>query len=194
MQKLRYAERQGAMIKKLLVIICIGMISLTGCENSGLVNDKHYLRAVSITEGTEAELTLVFFTENDEEVTVSGRDISTAIKNAEILTGKKIFTGYTELAILGDCNYEDTLELLLNDWKVSPTCIITHSDEGAEILSQRSVETLTGSVKRAQKQGKAPDCGIISVIGDVLDEKSFAEIPELHTDGRVGRYRISEVT
>lgn len=181
------------MIKKLLLIICAGMISLTGCEASGLVHDKNYLRAVSITEGTEAELTLVFFTEN-EEVTVSGKDISTAIKNAEILTGKKIFTGYTELAILRDCNYEDTLELLLNDWKVSPTCIITHSDEGAEILSQRSVETLTGSVKRAQKQGKTPDCGIITVLGDLLDEKSSAEIAELNESGIVGIYRIKKLT
>lgn len=179
------------MIKNLLLIICIGMISLTGCEASGLVHDKHYLRAVSITEGTEAELTLVFFTEN-EKVTVSGKDISTAIKNAEILTGKKIFTGYTELAILGDCNYEDTLELLLNDWKVSPSCIVTHSNDGEGVLSERSVETIIGAVKNAQKQKKTPDCGIISVISDVLDEKITAEIPELYKDGRVGRYRISE--
>ncbi|MBR3760631.1 MAG: hypothetical protein IKK47_06560 [Ruminococcus sp.] len=182
------------MIKKLLLIICAGMISLTGCEASGLVHDKNYLRAVSITEGTEAELTLVFFTENDEEVTVSGKDISTAIKNAEILTGKKIFTGYTELAILGDCNYEDTLELLLNDWKVSPSCIVTHSNDGEGVLSERSVETIIGAVKNAQKQKKTPDCDIITVLGDLLDEKSSAEIAELNESGIVGIYRIKKLT
>lgn len=194
MQTLYFAERQGIMIKKLLIIICVGMISLTGCAASGLVHDKHYLRAVSITEGTETELTLVFFTENDEEVTVTGKDISTAMKNAEILTGKEIFTGYTELAVLGNCDYRKTLEFLLNDWKVSPSCIITHSNEGGTILFERNTETLTGSVKRAQKQGKAPDCDIINVLGDMLDEKSSAEIAELDKGGNIGIYRIPDVT
>lgn len=181
------------MIKKLLLVICAGMISLTGCEASGLVHDKHYLRAVAISGGTETQLTLEFFTGN-EEVTVTGKDISTAIKNAEILTGKDIFTGYTELAVLGNCDYRETLELLLNDWKVSPSCVIAHSDEGGTILSERGTETLTGSVKRAQKQGKAPDCDIIKVLGDLLDEKSSAEIAELNESGIVGIYRIKKLT
>ncbi|MBR6624477.1 MAG: hypothetical protein IKK91_11375 [Ruminococcus sp.] len=181
------------MIKKLLILICAGMISLTGCEASGLVHDKHYLRAVAISGGTETQLTLEFFT-GDEKVTVTGKDISTAIKNAEILTGKDIFTGYTELAVLGNCDYRETLELLLNDWKVSPSCVITHSSEGGTILSERGTEILAGSVKRAQKQGKTPDCDIITVLGDLLDEKSTVEIAELDVSGRVGRYVVPVFT
>ena len=181
------------MIKKLLIVICAGMISLTGCEASGLVHDKHYLRAVAITEGTETQLTLEFFTGN-EEITVTGKDISAAIKNAEILTGKDIFTGYTELAVLGNCDYRETLELLLNDWKVSPSCIITHSNMGGAILSERGTEILSGSVKKAQKQGKTPDCDIITVLGDLLDEKSSAEIAELDESGNVGIYKINRST
>lgn len=180
------------MIKKLMMIICVGMISLTGCAESGLVHDKHYLRAVAVNEGAETELTLVFFTGNDEEITVCGKDIPTAIKNAEILTGKKIFTGYTELAVLENCDYRETLELLLNDWKVSPTCIVTHSSDGEKILSERNPEILTGSVRRAQKQGKAPDCGIISVLGELLSENDNAEVAELYADGSVGIRRIPE--
>ena len=190
MQPYYSAERQDIMIRKLLMIVCAGIISLTGCADSGLVHDKNYLRAASITADEETELTLVFFTGNEKKVTVSGKDISTAMKNAEILTGKEIFAGHMELAVLGDCNYRDTLELLLNDWKVSPSCIVSHCSDGGTLLSERNVETLTGAVKNAQKQKKTPDCDIISVLGDVLDEKSSAEIAELDKSGIVGIYRI----
>lgn len=191
MQRTKYPERQDMMIKKLLAVICLGMFSLTGCAASGLVHDKHYLRAVSITGGSETELTMTFFTEDKKTVTAKGKDISTAMKNVEILAGKPIFTGYTELVVLNGCEYEDTLELLLNDWKVSPTCIVAHSDDGEKTLSEKDSETLKGSVKRAIDQGKAPECDIITVLGDLLDKKSSAEIAELYENGTVGRYRIS---
>lgn len=179
------------MIKKLLVIIWLGTFSLTGCAATGLVHDKHYLRAVSITVGSETELTMTFFTEDKKVVTAKGKDISTAMKNAEILAGKPIFTGYTELVVLSGCEYRDTLEILLNDWKVSPTCIVAHSNDGAAALTDKDAETLTGSVKRARDQGKAPECDIITVLSDLLDEKSSAEIAELYENGTVGKYRIS---
>lgn len=180
------------MIKKLLIVIFLGMFSLTGCAATGLVHDKHYLRAVSITVDSETELTMTFFTDDKKTVTAKGKDISTAMKNAEILTGKPIFTGYTELAVLSGCEYEETLELLLNDWKVSPSCIVVHSDDGGRVLAEKDAEELTGSVKRAEDQGKAPECDIITVLSDLLDEKSSAEIAELHENGTVGTCRIPE--
>lgn len=180
------------MVKKLLIVIGLGMFSLTGCAATGLVHDKHYLRAVSINEGEETVLTMTFFTEDEKAVIARGEDISAAMKNAELLTGKPIFTGYTELVVLGDCKYEETLEFLLNDWKVSPSCIVAHSDDGSRTLTEGDAETLTGSVKRAQDQGKAPECDIITVLGELLDKKSSAEIAELSEKGAVGAYKIRD--
>lgn len=181
------------MLKKLMTVICLGTFSLTGCAATGLVHDKHYLRAVSITGGDETELTMTFFTDDKKVVTAKGKDISTAMKNAEVLTGKPIFTGYTELVVLSGCEYEDTLEFMLNDWKVSPSCIVAHSDDGSKALENGDAETLTGSVKRARDQGKAPECDIITVLGDLLDEKSSAEIAELYENGTVGTYKIPDI-
>lgn len=180
------------MLKKLLIIIGLGMFFLTGCAATGLVHDKNYLRAISITEETETELTMTFFTGDEGTVTARGEDISTAMKNAELLTGKPIFTGYTELVVLGDCRYEETLKFLLNDWKVSPSCIVAHSDNGRRTLSEGDAEILTGSVRRAQDLGKAPECDIITVLGDILDKKSPAEIAELSENGAVGIYKIQK--
>lgn len=190
MESVQSTERQGMMIKKILIIMCTGIFSLTGCAATGLVHDKNYLRAVSITEGAETELTMTFFTGEEKTVTVSGEDISTAMKNAEILTGKPVFTGYTELVVLGNGRYEELLEFLLNDWKVSPSCIISHSDYGSGILSKEDAEILAGSIKQAWEQGKAPKCDIITVLGDLLDKKSSAEIAELTENGVVGTYKI----
>lgn len=193
MEQGEHPERQGMMIKKLLIVAWLGMFSLTGCAATGLVHDKHYLRAVSITEGNETELTMTFFTDDKKVVTVKGKDISTAMKNAEVLTGKPIFTGYTELVVLSGCEYEDTLEFMLNDWKVSPTCIVAHSNDGSRVLAKEDAETLAGSVKRARDQGKAPECDIITVLGDLLDEKSSAEIAELYENGTVGTFKIPDI-
>lgn len=180
------------MIKRILMISGLAMFSLTGCAASGLVHDKNYLRAVAITEGEDSgiELTLTFFTGDEEVVTVSGEDISGAMKQAEIVTGKPVFTGYTELVVLGDCQYEQVLELLLNDWKVSPSCIVTHSKKGGDILSEVDGEKLVGSVRQAHKQGKVPKCDIITVLGDMLDEKNSAEIAELTGKGAEGTYQF----
>lgn len=180
------------MIKRIMLISAAAMFSLTGCAASGLVHDKNYLRAVAITEreNSGTELTLTFFTGEVEAVTVSGEDISGAMKQAEIVTGKPVFTGYTELVVLGDCQYEQVLELLLNDWKVSPSCIVTHSEKGSDILSEIDGEILVGTVRQAHKQGKVPKCDIITVLGEILDEKNSAEIAELTEKGAESTYQI----
>lgn len=180
------------MLKKLMIIISFGIFTMTGCAATGLVHDKHYLRSVSITKGEEIELAMTFFTGDEKAVIARGRDISEAMKNAELLTGKPVFTGYTELVVLDGGDYGDTLELLLNDWKVSPSCIVTHSESGSITIAEGDSEMLTGSVKQAQEQGKAPKCDIITVIGNLLDkEKNSAQIAELTENGVVGVYEIS---
>lgn len=180
------------MIKQILLMSVLSMFSLTGCAASGLVHDKNYLRAVAITEreNSGTELTLTFFTGDGEAVTVSGEDISGAMKQAEIVTGKPVFTGYTELVVLGECQYDRVLEMMLNDWKVSPSCIVTHSENGGDILSEVDGEILVGTVRQAHKQGKVPKCDIITVLGEILDEKSSAEIAELTEKGAESTYQI----
>lgn len=185
------AEREEVMLKKMIFLTAsAAVLTLTGCASSGLVHDKNYLRAVSISGENEKNLTFTFFTGDGDSVSASGKDITLAQKSAEIKSGKPIFTGYTELVILGECSYCETLEYLLNDWKVSPSCIVAYSENGGELLENADAETLFGSIKQAVEQGKVPECDIITVLGELLSDSDCAEIAEITNMGTVRKYTI----
>lgn len=172
------------MLRKIFLVTFLPLFMLTGCASSGRVHDKEYLRAVAISGDDRKELTLTFFSEDKESVSVSGEDIDSAIEEAELVTGKAVFTGYTELVILGDCNCTEVLSYLLNEWKVSPSCLVAHSRNGASLLRDRDAEQLEGAVKEAAEQGKVRNSDIITVLGRLLDD-SEAELPEIHKSGDI---------
>jgi hypothetical protein rflaF_05384 len=178
------------MLKKMILAASAAVFTLTGCASSGLVHDKNYLRAVSITGENEKNLTFNFFTENGDSVSASGKDIDSAQRSAEIKSGKPIFTGYTELVILGDCSYRETLDYLLNDWKVSPSCIIAYSENGGELLEKTDAEVIYGSIKQAVDQGKIPECDIITVLGELLSDSNSAEISEITNSGSLRKHTL----
>lgn len=166
-------------------ILFLGMVllfTLTGCETNGRVHDKNYLRAVSVSGDGEKTVTFTFFTKDGKYITTSGKDITEAKELAELRTGKKIFTGYTEMIVLDGHNSIDTLEFMLHKWKVSPSCIIAYSENDDNIF-ESSVERLTGSVDNAVRQGKAPECDIITVMSGLLGEKQSAQVAGISTEG-----------
>ena len=62
------AERGEIMLKRMILTASIAVLTLTGCASSGLVHDKNYLRAVSISGENEKNLTFTFFTGNGDSV------------------------------------------------------------------------------------------------------------------------------
>ena len=160
---------------------------LTGCASDGNVSDKSYLRAAVIGRDS---VTLAFFSEEDEPVTVSADSPEEARSAAELSGGKKLFTGYTELIVLDGCDSAETLDFMLNEWKVSPSCIVAcPRGSGAELLSARKAEELEGAVKVAQEQELLGRCDIVTVLGGLLGSGT-ADVPELSRDGYVGKSTI----
>lgn len=175
------------MIKKLILSGIFILFTFTGCESNGRVHDKNYLRAVSVTGDTQKTVTFTFFNNDGRYITTSGKDINEAKEIAEIRTGKKIFTGYTEMIVLDGNNSIETLEFMLHKWKVSPSCIIAHSgDENGENIFSSSIERLSGSVRQSVKQGQIPECDIITVMSRLLDENHTADVAEITSDGVTG--------
>ena len=166
--------------------ICILMLaalctSLYGCNSTGRVHDKGYLRAASIGSGS---LTLSFFSE-DRVITAKGSSLNEALANAEVKLGKRIVTGYTELVLTGDEENCDTLCCLLNEWKVPPSCLIVCcGEDGGDILAETDTETLADSVRCARSQGKVPESNIITVLTEML-KKGSADTAQLSYDGRL---------
>jgi len=154
----------------------------TGCASSGLVHDKAYLRAAYISRKDGVSLTLAFFSENVKPVTASGSDMQQALDTAELSVGRRIFTGFADLVVLDGDMPAETLEYVLEEWRVSPSCLVAVSCEGEYLLSHRDPEQLHGSVQEAVRQGAVPECDIIAVLEDMLGEGK-AETAELRTDG-----------
>ena len=145
---------------------------LTGCTSNGLVHDKYYVRAAAVTPGSPLVMTLVFFSDEEAPVTVSGDSMSDALDKAQLDTGRKIFTGFTELLIVDGSSTADTLEYMLDEWKLSPSCSIAYSDSGSRLLMNEPAEKLRGAVEEAVRLGKAPDCGIAEVLKKLLTDGS----------------------
>lgn len=179
-------------MKKLFFITAalLAAFMTTGCASTGRVHDKSYLRAAAVSGEMGGTLTLSFFS-GDGALTVSGEDMEGARRAAELKMGTPVFTGYTELVIVDGSPCMDVLEHLLSDWKVSPSCMIVYSQNGAELLEECAPEQLLGMVKQAIKQDKAPECDIITILGVLCGDGRPAEIAELSSGGVEGKYIIS---
>ncbi|MBQ9898496.1 MAG: hypothetical protein IJM44_03460 [Ruminococcus sp.] len=175
-------------MRRLFALLCAaGLITLTGCS-SGRVNDKYYLRSVTITGNSDVSLNMDFFAEELRLTDVSGSSPQDARRHAELLCGRDIFTGYTELVVLGDCNSRAALEAMLRDWRVSPSCLVVYCSAPDELADTLSAEELTGIVREAVRQGLAPECGLVSVLSGLLH--GGADVPEICAEGFSGVKQI----
>lgn len=178
------------MTNKIILLGMIMLLTFTGCESNGRVHDKNYLRAVSVSGNNEKTVSFTFFTKDGKYITTSGKDLAEAKDSAELRTGKKIITGYTEMIVLDHPeNSIDILEFMLHKWKVSPSCIIAYSED--DDIFDSSVEKLTGSVNNAVSQGKAPECDIITVMSGLLGENHSATVAGISHDGIISVHTIN---
>ena len=159
----------------------LALVSSAGCS-SGRIHERSYLRAAAVSNS--GQLTFSFFNE-DDTVAGFGNDIDSAKSSAELIGGKPIFTGYTELIIIDGKDSLATLDHMLESWKLSPSCTVVYSDNGEELLRNNDAELLIGITEQAVKQGIAPRCDIITVLGE-LCRSGEAKVAELDSDGSVG--------
>ena len=159
----------------------LALISASGCA-SGRIHERSYLRAAAIS--CNGQLALSFFNE-DDTIVGRGNDIDSAKSSAELIGGKPIFTGYTELIIIDGEGSLILLDHMLDNWKLSPSCTVVYSENGEELLRNYDAEHLIGIAEQAVKQGIAHECDIITVLGE-LCHNGQAEIAELRADGSAG--------
>ncbi len=173
---------------KKLLFLTFGILILTGCSSNGNVSKIAYLRSAAL-DGNR--FTLSFFTEEDGVITITADSPEEAKKTAELSVGKEIFTGHTELIMLKNCDNLKTLDYMLHEWKVSPSCMIAQPEfNGRTILEQKKPEELTGSIKMAQEQELAPECDIITVLSGLLNDDRTAEAAELSEKGFCGVVKL----
>lgn len=169
----------------------LAFIGASGCSAEKAVHDKSYLRAVSIYGDEEKNAVFSFYSEDSDSIRASGDSIDSACKAAGLKCGKDIFTGHTELVILGECDYAETLEFLLNEWKVSPSCLVAYSSEDVtDLLVENDAERIVDSIRMAQERNEAPRCDIVTVLSGLIGKSGTAEVVMLDGEGISGNYII----
>ena len=146
-----------------LTLLAMGIF--TGCTSTGQVSDKSYVRCV----GTDGKTVTLSFFSDERIITAEGEDISSALAAAKIKAGRPVVTGFTELIILGNCNRKAVLEDMLKKWKVSPSCMVMYSGDPVSVINNTDPSLLEGRLKEAVRQGKAPVCDIITVLGNMQE-------------------------
>lgn len=158
------------------IILILSILILTAAESDD-IRETSYVRGISISGHN---CTIDFFDEDTEPVTVNAEKMSDIPELAELQTGTKIFTGYTELVILNNCDYSEILESALNDFKVSPNCIVA---EGKTDFRNESSEFLISQINRIVEQKILPECDLITVLGNLLNNNTSLTLPRITYGG-----------
>ncbi len=162
------------------IILAVMCIFLTGCSTGIDVNEMAYVRAAAI-EGNN--VTFSFYLE-EQVISLSADTLEDAKSAAELVLGKEIFTGHTELVVLGQGAERNTLEFVLNQWKVPPACRVAYAESSREILKNRKAEEIVGVLKRAEEKDFTEKCDIVAVLGRILNGES-EDLPMLTGDGEL---------
>lgn len=162
------------------IILAAMCIFLTGCSSGIDVNEMAYVRAAAVDGDT---MTFSFYLD-EQALTLSADSMDNAKAAAELALGKKLFTGHTELVILGECDEKKVLDYMLSKWKVPPACIIAESENGSEILKNRTAEEIVGVLKRAEEKGITEKSDIVTVLGRILNGKKN-HLPMLTEKGKL---------
>ncbi|HOO07778.1 MAG TPA: hypothetical protein PLY43_02255 [Ruminococcus sp.] len=172
-------------MRRIIAVFAAVAALLTGCSPER-IQDRAYLRSAAVDSG---KVTFEFF--EGEPMTVPAEDLAEALREAELASGRKIYTGYTELIVLGNCPAKSVLGEMLTVWRVSPECIVLGSSGSAgELLTEATGELLEGSAKLAAGRGDSPESGIITVLSQLLSEKNTAELPLADSRGVCGKITI----
>lgn len=177
------------MNKKLILISIIPSL-LCGCTHQE-VHEKAYLRGMSVSGNDLKTVSMNFYNKDSEPTKARNQSFEGILENSEVTSGKSIFTGHTELIILGECDYTETLRFMLEEWKVSPSCLIVYGGNNSEnIIENADSGQLADSIRTAVKQNKIPESDIITILSSLL-KNNQSEIPAITSDGNFESIVIS---
>lgn len=174
-----------------LILIPVISLMLCGCNHQE-VQEKAYLRGMAVSGSDLKTVSMNFYNEDSSPTCTRSESFEGILENSEVLSGKSIFTGHTEIIVLGDCDYTETLRYMLEEWKVSPSCLIIYGGKNSDnIIENSDSEKLADMVRTAVKQKKIPKNDIITILSGLL-KNNQSEIPVLTSDGNFKSGIISD--
>lgn len=178
------------MNKSRLILISLIPALMCGCTHQE-VQEKAYLRSMSVSGNDFKTVSMNFYNKDSEPTKAENQSFDGILENSEVISGKSIFTGHTELIVLGECDYTETLRFMLEEWKVSPSCLIVYGgNNSGNIIENTDSGQLADSIRIAVKQNKIPENDIITILSSLL-KNNQSEIPAITSDGNFESVIIS---
>ena len=138
---------------------------------------------MSVSGNNPKTVSMNFYNKDSKPTNVQNNSFDGILENSEVKSGKAIFTGHTELIVLGECDYTETLRFMLEEWKVSPSCLIVYGgNNSGNIIENSDSGQLADSIRTAVKQNKIPKSDIITILSSLL-KNNQSEIPAINSDG-----------
>ena len=185
------------MFKKavILAVMIFSAVSMTGCFGSLEVNDRAFVQLMGLDKKNDLYMvTLQIYksesgssepdTSKANSIAVSGKGetVSSALADAELKAGKRLFLGHIKMLIIGNGINSPADELLLfTDGNVSPSCPVVFSKDPSQaagtLLEEGtfSAEQFLNIMSAASAQGET----VFTSLADILTPDSGAAIPEI---------------
>ncbi|MGN0621876.1 MAG: Ger(x)C family spore germination C-terminal domain-containing protein [Porcipelethomonas sp.] len=172
-------------MKKLLPLLVPAIMLLNGCSNESEVRNMSFVQTIGtdISEDGMKNAALRLYGSEDI-LTGKGKTIFSAVENAETAQDKSLFSGHTELFVSGEGDFMESLELLIKNNRISPSCMFACTDEKAEdILSGPDGASLSGLIESGSRNGSVLRRNISDVLDDMLGSDGMAAVPVVNSSG-----------
>lgn len=189
--------------KAMAAAVCLYVLTFSGCFGGIEVNDRAFVQLMGLEKRDDIYMvTLQIYKSesgsaepdvskaNSIAVDGKGATISSALADAELKLGKKLFLGHIKLLIIGSGieNPSDELALFL-DGSVSPSCPAVYSDDPASAAGTLpedgafSAEQILKLMQTAAAQGKTVYTSVADVTAKTGSGDSAA-LPCISGDGK----------
>lgn len=169
-------------MKKLIPVVLLLLMS--GCSHENEARNMIFVKTIGsdFSEGSFTAAAAIY--DSEEVLSGSGKTIFSALENAESTSDKTLFSGHTELFIAGEGNFRESLEILIKNNRISPSCSFACTDEKAfDIASDSDNESLAGRIESANRNGLTLKRNISAVLDDLMGEDGMASAPIVNGDG-----------
>jgi hypothetical protein len=167
-------------MKKILTLFLITIIC-SGCSSVGLqVNERAFIQLFGLEKKGAVYYVYMQLLEN-ETISGEGETIMSAVADAELSQGKKLFLGQMKLFVIGSglTDFESDLNLFLSG-DICPACPVLYSENPEDIItSESAADDILKELSVYSSQGKSIITPLTEIAAKSVGNRTAAVIPNV---------------
>lgn len=153
-------------MKKLIFLFLPMIFLLGGCSRELEVRNRVFIQGIGIEyDGDIYSLCMRAF-ETDDLYKGSGVTFDEALREAQRISGKDIFTGHAELVVLSYKSDRQIEKMLINK-KISAGCLVVYDNEPLKYIEENDAEKITGIVSILMKDDRGSKLSVCDAVNEL---------------------------